>query len=366
MDSDPYMAFTSCHRLYVQGMRRALRDRLESAFGVAWWETGVERALMPEQLKNLQTDVERNPDREPHVLLDATHFASIIAKHHNVVFSDAFPDAIRTVKNLRRLAGLRNDWAHVQDISFVRVRQAAELMKYFLASLSCAEALEVERVSNDFTVESGKEGSGASIDSLEHHDLERDDQRVGATPLDQWHQLQSYLVLEKLVLLPDDESDGEARVTVRVHNTAPDSRNLPAVVFDSVEIRTRGSQSRALGSMRPGDTKEADFAFPVRRLLSVEFEIVGQIDADELLRFNRMTGMPDEIVAPLRQEFASQFGAIAVREFVTDVLDAIGDPDPSMTIADIARIRERLKEHSQQIEEKQSDLGKLFRGVPVG
>ena len=137
LNLDTYIFFTECHRLYTQGVRRALRERLTSSFGEDWWKKGVEHALTPDQIKNLHIEIERNPDRERHLLLDDGHFGWIITKHHNEVFSDAFTDTVRTFREFRGLSSLRNEWAHVQDISLARSRQAAELMKHILASLRC-------------------------------------------------------------------------------------------------------------------------------------------------------------------------------------------------------------------------------------
>ena len=270
------MFFTGCHRLYVQGVRHALRQRLESAFGDEWWEVGVKRSLTPEQAKNLQVDLDRDPDREQHLVLDAAHFGAVIAKHHNAVFSDAFPNSVQVFKDLRRLAVLRNDWAHIQDIPLARARQAAEMMKHVLASLGCMEALEVEQMSKDFAFESKGDAVGSTMEELDRQSLGHDAPHLAATPLDAWHGLQSYLVLEKSVALPAGQADGEAQVTVRVHNTAPDSEDLPSIVFNEVMVRARNGRRQGLGTMRPGDSREAEFTFPAKGLLSVEFEVSGE------------------------------------------------------------------------------------------
>ena len=359
MDLDPYMFFTGCHRLYVQGVRRALRQRLESAYGEEWWEKGVVHALMPEQAKNLQIDVDRNPDRERHLLLDAAHFSTIIGKHHNAVFSDAFPNSVQVTKDLRRLAVLRNEWAHIQHLPFAQAKQAAEVMMHVLASLRCAEALEVEQMSRDFVFEPEVEAAGGSIEDLDQHGLERDALSLGATPLDTWHRLQSYLVLEQSVVLPEGEADGQARISLRAHNTAPDSKDLPSIVFNSVRLRTPHGRSIDWGTMRPGQTREAEFAFPAKGLLAVEFKVVGEIDTDELRRFARTTTLPENVVAPLQREFLRRFRSIGVGQFVASALEVVEAPIPSMTIADIAGVRELLKKRAQQIEGKREELGKL-------
>ena len=367
MNLDPYIFFTECHRLYTRGVRRALRERLTSAFGEdCWWKEGVEHSLAPEQIKSLHIEIERNPDREHHLLLDDRHFGWIIAKHHNEIFSDAFADAVRTFKQFRGLASLRNDWAHVQDISLARSRQAAELMKHILASLRCEEALEVERMSQDPVFSSGNEVAEDLIEELGHQDGGLDSHNPAIAPLGFWHQLQSYLIMEKSVGLPEGQPDSEARVvTIRVHNTAPDSRDWPAVHFESVSVRSTSDLSgrqhdKYLGHLPPGETREAEFTFHSKQLLTVQFEILGKIDADKLWHFQRTTELPDEVTSPLRQEFVNQLESIGIKEFINGVLDTIDEPDPNMTLADIARLRESVKRQSGHIPEKLTALRELY------
>lgn len=359
MESDAYIFFTECHRLYIQGVRRALRERLESAFGEGWWDKGVLTSLTQDQVKNLQIEVERNPDREQFLLLDAPHFGRIISKHHNEIFSDAFSDSIRTIKDLRRLAGVRNDWAHIQSISFPRARQAAELMKQLLASLSCEEALEVERMSREVAFEPGE-----NMDELPEVPGDRSSEFDSEeSPTDSWgfwRQIQSCLVMEKSVEQSGDESGERVRITLKVHNTAPDSRDFPSVHFKSVTISASTSDRKKLGEMSPGDSREAEFVLPARQLVEVEFEIFGEIDADRLFQFSRTTSVPEEVVAPLRKEFMDRLESIGIREFVGGVLEAIDDPDPDLTLGDIARIRESLKLQSGRSEQKRTELAQLF------
>ena len=100
---------------------------------------------------------------------------------------------------------------------------------------------------------------------------------------------------------------------------------------------------------------------PIRQLLEVEFEILGEIDANRLFQFNRTTSIPEEVVAPLRREFLDRLESIGVREFVSDVLDKIGAPGPNMTLAEIANVRQSLKLQSGLADEKRLDLGQLFK-----
>ena len=367
MDSDGYLLFTLSHRLYVQGVRLALRERLTAIFGEDWWEKGVEYALQESQVKNLHSELEKHPQRERHHLIEASHFGWIIVKHHNDGFSDAFNDTIRTFKEIRHLINLRNEWAHIHDIPPVQAIQAADLMKGILASLHREEALEIERMSQEFVLDPESRNARDSIDYLDHQDNGLDTRDLAVSPLELWRQLQSYLVVEKSVELyndePDesDESDTLARVTIRVHNTALNSSDWPAVCFSSVVIHAEGAHSpRNLGQLEPGETREFQFSFPVKRLVDVEFQVSGTIDPVKLLEFRRPTPLPAEIISPLQREFGNRLESIGIKEFINTALEEIGAPDANMTLADIAIVRENIRLRANAEAEKRNALASLF------
>ena len=361
MNSDGYVLFTLSHRLYVQGVRLALRERLTAIFGEDWWEKGVEYALQENQIKSLHSEMERHPHRERHHFIEAAHFGWIIVKHHNDGFSDAFNDTIRTFKEIRHLINLRNEWAHIHDIPPVQAIQAADLMKGILASLHREEALEIERMSQEFVLDPESRNARDSIDYLDHQDNGLDTRDLAASPLELWRQLQSYLVVEKSVELYNDESDTQARVTIRVHNTALNSSDWPAVCFSSVVIHAEGAHSpRNLGRMEPGETREFKFSFPVKRLVDVEFQVSGAIDPVKLLEFRRPTPLPAEIISPLQREFGNRLESIGIKEFVDTALEEIGAPDANMTLADIATVRENIRLQANAEAEKRNALASLF------
>ena len=361
MSPDGYMLFTQSHRLYVQGVRQAIRERLEAAFGEEWWEKGVERGLPPERLNALQTELQRIPDRDRHLLLDAGHFRWIISNHHKTAFSDSFRDSIRTFKELRYLSSLRNEWAHVQDISLARARQAADMMKQILASLRREEALEIEQMTDDIDLGTSNETVEDSGDDADYDGDSFDAQATAISPLDPWRQLQSYLLLEQSVEIPKDDAGSWARVMVKVHNTAPLSADWPTVYFDSVVVEALGQDSQHVGELGPGETQEVEFSFPVKQIMDVEFKVTGSIDAGRLCEFRQATSLPSEVVAPLQLEFANRLRSIGIREFVDSTLEAIGTPSPNMTLTDIARVREALRQQSSLISDKETALNELFR-----
>ena len=268
---------------------------------------------------------------------------------------------MRTFREFRRLAAIRNDWAHVQELPLVRARQAAELMKGILASLNCEEALEVEKMSRDFALESDTGIAEDHHEEVDHRDERLYHQDPSAAPWEFWHQLQSYLVLEKSVELRTEGSREQAHLVVRVHNTAPSSKDLPTVKFNDIRIRASGGRVHTIGQLMPGETRQVEFVFSAKGLMAVEFEVVGNVDSEELFRFTRTTSLPEEVIGPLKQEFAGRLESIAIREIVQGILEAIGTPDPHMTMSDISRLRETLKKQPEYIKVKRDELGNLFK-----
>ncbi len=371
MNSDGYLFFTETHRLYVQGVRQAFSERLAAAFGDEWWERGVESALQGNLLKSLQDVVEKNPNHDRHLFIETSHFAWIIVKHHNEVFSDAFGDTVRTFNDLRRLNEMRNEWAHIHDISPARGVQAADLMKSILASLRREEALEIQRMSQEFVLDPNDRHTEDTLDLLNHEDNGLDPRDSAVAPLDFWRQLQSYLVLEKLVEMPDGP-EGRATVNITVHNTAPDNNDWPAIHYSSVFISTANDvrsgdhrgyrESREeLGELGPGQSRKAVFSFAARELVSVEFTVYGRVDGNRLWEFQRPTGLPAEVVAPFRSELANLLDSIAIKEFVGKALEEIGAPSGGMTLAEISTLRENIRSYSGIVEEKRESLRALMR-----
>ena len=254
-----------------------------------------------------------------------------------------------------------------------RARQASHLMRRILVSLRCEEGLEVERMIQDMAGEPGTEVLEAEMEELEPQDGATELNVGATTQLSLWRQVQSYLVVEQTIERLEDQSTDEARVVVTVHNAAPDSRDWPSVHFRSVEIRVpvsaleRGhSGQRELGEIAPGDTRQVEFKYPVRQLISFEVEISGEIDTEKLFRFTRTQNPPHEIIEPLRREFLDKLESIDVKEVVNSVLEQVDAPISTMTLSDIARVREALQRESERIEGKRDEVVKLFEDFKLG
>ncbi len=185
------MFFTRCHVLYITGVRRAIYERLVGEHGGDWWQNGVERSLTEAQVEALKAHIERDPTRNRYLLLDAPHFLRIIGRNSNV-FSDAFRDTVRISEELRRLTTIRNDWAHIGDISLARARRAAEQMRRILTALSCDEALDIEKMSHGVAEDFNSVEEDDPMDEFDYPDRGVDVQEAPTPTSDLWRMLQSW------------------------------------------------------------------------------------------------------------------------------------------------------------------------------
>lgn len=354
------MFFTRCHALYITGVRRAIYERLSGEHGDDWWQKGVERSLTEAQLESLKPHIERDPTRGLQHLLDAPHFMRIIGRNSNV-FSDAFRDTVRISEELRRLTGIRNDWAHLDNISLARARRAAEQMRRILTALSCDEALEIETMSNELEGDSSSVEEEDPMDEFDHPERGVEVQEAPTPTSDLWRMLQSCLVLEKAVRMPDEGTNGNAEVTLTVHNTAPNGVDWPDVWFNSVAIEVAEQYRSELGTLGPGETKREVMQFPAKQLMGIEFELFGQVDANRLFQIRRITSLPDDVVGPLRQEFVSKLESIGIKQFVTETIELIEPIGPDIPLASLRSIRDALQLRFGEINEKTRALSTLSR-----
>lgn len=365
MASDPYDLFTRSHRLYVQGLRRAIGERLNGAFGESWWELGVWPALSESQRESLRVGMER--ERQPDLAdyLDSGLFPSVVRRNHSIAFADAFPDVDVALGMLSRIAHTRNEWAHVPPDGLApgKANAAVEAMTSVLASLRCREALEV----NDMIHHSSNEPRDPSDTSLKEKPEPVDEDRqdmLSDSPLALWRELQSYLSIDSTVLGAGDDGDKKTTVMVRVSNMAPVGEGRPDVCFKEVYLSIqgrRGQQSVALGQLSPGQTVEREFSFQSRELVSVVFEVKGDLDAKRFFHLQRKAGIPEDVVAPLLVEFAERFGRIGINEPVVEALKAVQSVGPDMTLAEAGQAREGLKQSQGLIAEREAGLQDLFR-----
>lgn len=375
MQSDRYGLFTECHRLYISGVRLAVRERLEAVHGNEWWNNGVLSIVSKEQREQLEWMATRHKLDALESLLDAPHFGAIICR--TASFSDNFDDLSSTFRKFQRLVGIRNAWAHVQmsGISLAGVMQALEIMKDILASLRRREALDIERIRQEFWSQSVSIIPSEELnESLEEEDVDRvEDFDSGyafheaiTDPLVVWSNLQSYLALNTVVE-SQDGSDDTARVTLRVSNNAPEGKNMPNVQFHDVSVRILpegryGSRRRNLhtSNLKPGETIEDELIVPVKLLASIEFTLEGRLDESSLFNFQRRAGLTGEIVKPILDDFVVRFESLRIKAFLDDVLKAIHNAGSTMTLLEAAQLRKDLEEFQSIVSDKINGICQLF------
>ena len=307
MELDAFDLFGKSHRIYVHGVRSAIRERLESHYGDQWWEQGILPSFWGPIREQIAAEAEKYDAGQRHFLLDSRHFGYIIRKNHEAAFLQSFPNSLRAFTQFRQLTTVRNDWAHIQEISPGRYRQAANIMQDILAALNRQEALEVERMSKDAMADSTTETTQEPIEEADLENAPVVAVQPLTEPVDSWRRLQSYLQVERDVSIEETDRGRIAQISVRLANTAPESPDWPSVVFREIVVGDGGNHSEQIHRLQPGETAEANFQVPETRLLSFELSLSAEVDGDELLKFQHRAELPPDATAAIKSHFASRF-----------------------------------------------------------
>ena len=372
-DNDPYLLFTQCHRLYVQGVRRALRERLEKEYGGNWWNDGVMGALLYDSRERVKRMMERDPERSLESHLDSGDFGRVVSISR-AAFSDVFADGLAAFNQFRHVARARNEWAHVQDMPSARVIFAIETMRSVLASLRQSEALDVNKLSRNLAGESRDMAANESMDErfedgadAPDDDYELDDVALPTSAL--WKQLQSCLSVNTSVTMGEDDN---ALISVNVSNTAVTGEGMPAVWFNPVEIHANnvnmldGSGRERRGVVRtnnlgPGQSYIAQYTCPRNALATASFRVSGNLDMGSFFHFSNPGVLPSEIVSPILDEFFERFEALDIKAPFEKALDTISAVNPSMTVADLLSVPPELERIKSLVNDKANGMGALFK-----
>ena len=365
----PSQIFTQSHRIYIRGVRQAIAERLQSAYGPDWWQRGVLAAVGENQQANLERELAKPtpPDDLPQ-LLDTPHFPRIAQRHQAAAFADAFTDLDRTLALFRYLAVMRNQWAHVRDSQWTTqdALRAVQAMQEILISLRRPEALELHQMfqeSLDHTDAIPMETLAVTDDPPLADDADADASTDERSLLGFWRSLESYLVVESSVQAYDEEPDRQGRKTVtvlvRVSNTAPTSDGRPHIRFTNVELRYRGN-NQGLVSLGPGESNEVQIKFLENELPSVQFEVSGRADPNALFSIRRQNALPNEIVAPLLERLNARFNEVGIEETLEKVIAAAAGIQPDLTLAEVSARRAQLGELKPIVAEKRKSLDQIF------
>ena len=370
MEQDAYEIFTRAHRVYIKGIRAAIAERLQSAYGADWWERGVLSAIGENQRENLERDLQKGQPEDMTELLDTAHFARIVEKNHAAAFSNEFASIDYTLRLFSHLSARRNEWAHVLDAHWTApdIMQSVQAMREILIPLRRREALEIDRMFQDNLDQQGSipqavlntPGDPTPTPDDDAHPLPADYPLLGF-----WRTLESYLAVESAVLPEQDEERNRVlvRVQVRITNTAPASEGRPDIRFRNLRLNVTGAETRSRldqGNLEPGQTATSEFTVAAKGLASVEFRVSGEIDQDRLFQVRRRNTLPDEIVAPLLEQLRTQFEDVGIEEALTKVIETVARIQPDMTLAEVSALRNELEQLKPLIAEKRQALGGLF------
>ena len=364
MHNDAYMFFTECLRWYVQGVRRCIQERLTADLGANWWEWGVDVFLPDGQKANVRDLLRKRGHLAPESSLDPSHFVHVIT--HNRALADAFPDLRRAAVELEAVARLRNQWAHAQELAWGQAMYGAGLMRHILASLNCEEAVRVDEMLQNSDHEETDEGNNVVLEDAAEDPSASEKSEPAGVSLDFLHQLQSCLRMRVHVEPLDDSPDGMAKIIVTVFNIAPIDDDLPQVIFKEVRLSstlpvTRRSRDMSIGPLGPGEMQFVEIETPKRSLLAREFHVLGYLDSDSLWKLGNTAGMPAEVLAPIQKQFLIGLREVGLREFVAGILESIGTPDESMTLPELQRLRDAVKQTPDQLKARLTALNELYR-----
>ena len=366
---DAKILLTCCLELYVIALRRVFPERLKAAFGDAWWDRGVLEALDVEGRRRLKEEIERNPGRDYAAALGPTHFWHIAREISNEIFPDLVFNRFEVIKRMRNIIYVRNYWAHQQEVSFSLALQAAGWMKDVLIELKCAEALRIEGIMNDHAIEPTIVAEAYAMDTVEppvdDDDLPPPDERETLSgPASLWHELRQHLEVEVHVDLPEEEQ-GPATVTVRMHNAAPNDPQSPEVHFRAITVRPVGGGNPIKGSgnipvLGPGNAAQAQFSFPPRQLLNATFDVDAEVDMERYFRFTAGATIPEDVVAPIRQEFMAWWDAVNVKEFAEGIEAELTGFHEKMPMDELQSRDAALNCRIQELQGKLENLSKLY------
>lgn len=138
-------------KLYTDGMRRLIKQRLVEAFPNDWWEQGVLASFdrNSQQYRNLRSNASKDPGRDKIDLLDPGHFEKVICHHFGKTFKEVFHDYKKTQSWLLQAEVTRNnDTAHSRSGDMMADDAAYGLyaMLQILRAAGLQEAEDVEAI----------------------------------------------------------------------------------------------------------------------------------------------------------------------------------------------------------------------------
>lgn len=355
---------------YVNGMRRFIAGDLQKALGEYWWSAGVLGVFDEDRKHRLEEEVQRHPGRALELSLDVAHFPHIIDANLGSAFPHTFMNRFDAFGRMRRIVHIRNQWAHQHEIPFPVALIAAGYMKDVLLELNQPQAVFIDRLIKDYAVEPTAIAEEDVMYTIEPPidsddlDLEELRERV-STPTRLWRELRSYLPVETRLEMPEDAEDGEAKVTIRVYNTAPSNSDEPEIRFRNVSITVDGVDARGRNEssfdVGPGQEHVLVYTFPPRQAISLCLNVSGEVDAERFFQFRTPVNVPTEIIAGIRQEFNEWLSALELEAFVNGIEASVAGFHKDIPWSELQSRRMALRQREDELKNKQEDLDNLYR-----
>ncbi len=361
MERDAFDLFGKTYRIYVQGVRNAIRERLETQYGGQWWEQGVLASFHGQYLDEMSAAAEGIDDATARAnLLDNRHFGYIIRKHHQQLFAQAFPDSLRAFSLFRKVTTVRNDWAHVRDVSFGRYRQSTIIMRDVLANLGRQEATQITNVGGENVVDSTTELPQELIEESDIREGVRNSSPVLTEPVDNWRRLQEYLRVDQQVEIARAEANQTAVISFAITNTAPDSPDWPSVVFKNIFVQGKTGRTEPIEKLRPGEAQVVSLQVPEERLLTFDVVLSAEVDGEELLQFRHRQELQSDVARGIRERFTADFQEIRIEEFVTRAVETVDVVDKDLNLGELQKVRQALGDHVGEVDRQVNALSGLF------
>lgn len=354
---------------YVNGMRRFIAEDLQKALGEQWWPAGVLGVFDEERKRRLEGEVQRHPGRALELSLDVAHFPHIIDANLGSAFPHTFMNRFDAFGRMRRIVHIRNQWAHQHEIAFPAALIAAGYMKDVLLELNQPEAVRIDRLIKDYAIEPmtiAEEEALYTIEppiDIDELDLGEPRERV-STSTRLWRELRSYLPVETRVEMPEDADDGEAKVTIRVYNTAPSNGGEPEIHFRNVSITVDGVDAQGptghFFDVGPGQEYVAVYTFPPRQAIGLSLNVSGEVDAERFFQFRTAADVSTEVIAGIRQEFNEWLSALELEAFVNGIGESVAGFHKDIPWSELQSRRISLRQRVDELKNKQEDLEKLY------
>ena len=366
---DSHVLLTQALVPYVNGMRRFIAEDLQKALGEHWWPAGVLGVFDEDRKRRLEEEVQRHPARALELSLDVAHFPHIIGANLGSALPHTFMNRFDAFGRMRRIVHVRNQWAHQHEIAFPAALIAAGYMKDVLLELNQPEAVRIDRLIKDYAIEPMAVAEEEAMYTIEPS-IDADDLDLGelrervSTPTRLWRELRNYLPVETRVEMPEDVDAGEAKVTIRVYNTAPSNSDEPEIHFRNVSITVEGVDARGRNGhsfdVGPGQEHVVVYTFPPRQAISLSLNVSGEVDAERFFQFRTSTNVPTEVIAGIRQEFNEWLSALELEVFVNDLEASVAGFHKDIPLSELQSRRMALRQRVGELKNKQEDLEKLY------